>query len=430
MITFYGDTVNPNLDDPNIWNHYLCQHIDRPGTTQNFTGQPQLDSAIFKYFTEPVRVATFNEYAPGKNVVIVGLHGGWNNVKLPAIHDWFTNNPHRLRAWQDPGCQIVIDYCEEGFTTEVFGDIWAWIEQYNLQDRVLYVSSSCNVEELYKEWCQLNRLHCNMRCAWYGFFTNWITREKRLNNRKDLPLANYTPGNLRYMNLNRRPWPHRILLLTLLQRAGLIDKGAVSMPRNFNEREVQWQPEDFDIPYQWIKLRESYNGYLDGLQGDFERMYNRLPLIADKDNFSVNYALELNEEYYAQFPVNLVTETLFFTASTFTSEKIWKPMLLGQIFIPMAGPLYLESLRELGFRTFSPYINEDYDLIFEPLERAYAIIDTLKSITKLPEDQFQQLLNNCQPAIEHNRRLLLEKDNLDRLISHRVASAIESSWDY
>lgn len=430
MITFYGDTVNPNLNDPNIWNHYLCQHIDRPGPTQNFTGQPQLDSAIFKYFKEPVKISTFNEYTPGKNVVIIGLHGGWNSVKLPAIHDWFTNNPHRLRAWQDPNCQIVLDYCEEGFTTEVFADVWQWVEEYNLQDRVLYISSSCNVDTLYREWCMLERNRPNMRCAWYGFFTNWITREKRLHNRTDLPVASYKIGNRRYMNLNRRPWTHRIFLLTLLEHYKLIPHGAVSMPRHFDEAEVYWNPEDFDIPLRWEVLRESYNGHLDYLQPAFERMYSQLPLVADKHDFSVNYALELNEAYYAEFPINVVTETLFFSAATFTSEKIWKPMLLGQIFIVIAAPLYLESLRALGFQTFAPYINEEYDTIFDPVERAVAIAETVKSLTELPEDQFVQLLERCRPIIEHNRQLLLERDYLDRLISRPVARAIESSWDF
>jgi hypothetical protein len=429
MITFYGDTVNPNLNDPDIWNHYLCQHIDRPGITQNFTGQPQLDSAIFKYFKEPVQIRTFNEYSPGKNVVIIGLHGGWNSNKLPLIYHWFTNNPHRLRAWQDSACQIVLDYSEEGFTTEVFEDVWSWIEQYNLQDRVLYVSSSCNVDALYKEWCMLNRIHSNMRCAWYGFFTNWVTREKRLNSRKDLPCAVYTPGSKRYMNLNRRPWPHRILMLVLLQRYNLLQHGAVSMPLHFDEAEVQWQHEDFDTPLQWNRLKESYNGYLDPLQVDFERMYAQLPLIADKKDFSVNYALELNEEYYAQFPVNVVSETLFFSAATFTSEKIWKPMLLSQIFIVVAAPLYLESLRNLGFRTFAPYINEDYDLMMDPLERAFAIANTLKELSRLSDSDFATLLEKCRPAIEHNRRLILEKDHLNQLISTQVAESIESSWD-
>jgi hypothetical protein len=429
MITFYGDTVNPNLNDPNIWNHYLCQHIDRPGPNQNFTGQPQLDSAIFKYFKEPVKIATFNEYSPGKNVVIIGLHGGWNQLKLPMIHDWFTNNPHRLRAWQDPACQIVLDYCEEGFTTEVFEDVWEWIEQYNLQDRVLYVSSSCNVDALYKEWCMSRRWRPNMRCAWYGFFTNWITREKRLHNRTDLPTASYKSGDRRYMNLNRRPWTHRILLLTLLQHYKLIPRGAVSMPRHFDEAEIHWNPEDFDIPLRWDTLKESYNGYIDHLQPSFDQMYSQLPLVADKHDFSVNYALELNEAYYAQFPINVVTETLFFSAATFTSEKIWKPMLLGQIFMPMAAPLYLASLRELGFKTFAPYVDEDYDLIFDPIERATALVESLSKLINLPEPEFQRVLELCRPVLEHNRRLLLEKDHLNQLISTRVAESIESSWD-
>jgi hypothetical protein len=104
-------------------------------------------------------------------------------------------------------------------------------------------------------------------------------------------------------------------------------------------------------------------------------------------------------------------------------------MLLGQIFMPMAAPLYLASLRELGFKTFAPYVDEDYDLIFDPIERATALVESLSKLINLPEPEFQRVLELCRPVLEHNRRLLLEKDHLNQLISTRVAESIESSWD-
>lgn len=430
MITFYGDWVADNLSADNIWNHYLFQNINSSDAeNQQFTGHPQLDSAIFKYFKSPIELETFDNYRAGvKNVVAVGLHGGWHKNKLKFIKEWFYAHPGRLKAWKDPNCQIILDYCEEGFTTEVFPDLWAWIEDNNLVDRILYVSSSHNVKELYNEWCMLHSIGINMQATWYGFFTNWVTRDRKINQSSDLPMATWEPGTKRYMSLNRRPWPHRILLTTLLERSKIIDAGAVSMPKNFSEPEVHWNPEDFDIQHQWMLLKNRFNGLIDGLDPSFDRLYQRLPLIADTDNFGINYALNLNEEFYTKFPINIVSETLFFSAATFFSEKIWKPMLLGQLFLVMASPFYLQGLRELGFRTFSPWINEEYDLILDPIERSLELVKTLKGLIQLSDLEFQQLLENCKPILEHNKRILTDPDKINRLISSRVSNAIEQYW--
>lgn len=427
MITWYADIVTANFDDPNLWNRFLEQHIDS-GPAQHFTTHPQLDSSIFKLCNQPYEFKPFTEYTNGNNLVIIGLHGGWTVDKLKFIKQWFNSNPGRLAAWKDPNCRIVLDYSEEGFTVEVFADIWTWIDENNLNDRVLYISSSCNVEDLYNKWCQQNRLHANMESVWYGFFATWLLRDRTMCGiDSKLPIAKYTGGQ-RYMCLNRRPHPHRILLLVLLERFKLIKMGAVSMPRHFDEAEIAWDNEIWDITYQWDMLKDRFNGYIDALEDNFQTLYDQLPLVADTENFAFNYALNINSDYYKNYPVNVISETLFFSEATFASEKIWKPILMGQIFIPMAAQYYLQNLRALGFKTFSPYIDEEYDLMTDPVERAFGVVRSLKKILSLSETEFEALLENCKPILEHNRLLLEDSSKMEKLISKQVIAKIESDW--
>ena len=427
MITWYADKIPTHEYDGPIWNRFLEQHIESEDY-QHFTTHPQIDSCVFKFAKQTHQIKTFDEYSPGKNIVIIGLHGGWTPKKLKYIKNWFTSDPNRLKAWQDESCQIIIDYSEEGFTTEVFEDIWSWIENNNLVDRILYISSSCNVSELYKEWCQESCVHPNMNTVWYGFFATWILRDRIMClNEEPLPIAQYAGGK-RYMCLNRRPHPHRILLLTLLERYKLIEHGAVSMPRNFNEVEIVWEDEAWDIPYQWTCLKDRFLGHIDALENNFQSMYAKLPIVADTDNFAFNYALNINGDFYKDYPINVISETLFFSAATFASEKVWKPMLLGQIFIVMAAPLFLRSLRQLGFKTFHPYVDEEYDLMMNPVERAIGVAKTIRKITQLSEDEFLQLLENCKPAIEHNRALLHDQEKMEHLVSKQAIHKIESYW--
>ena len=428
MITIYGDEIADDPTDPHTNNRYLTVNIENPDDeNQHFTGHPQLDYSVFKYINEGVEFKTIDNYIPGKNVVIIGLHGGWNIDKLTQITKWFTKDSAHLKPWFDRDCLIVLDYSEEGFTTEVFGDVWTWIEQYNLQDRVLYVSSSSNVATLYREWCYLTRHYANMRTAWYGFFPNWLLKDHGAHTVVSQS-AEWTTRTPRWMSLTRRPYQHRILLTTLLEHYRILDSGGVSMPRDFSEREVQWKPEDFDIPLQWSMLKDRVNGSFDSLDPAFDRMYAKLPLVADTDDFGTNYALNLNDDFYRDYPINLVSETLFFSAATFQSEKIWKPMLMEQIFIVMAAPYYLASLRDMGFKTFAPWINEDYDLMLDPVERALAVVTTLKDILALDDEEFAQLLDHCRPILDHNRAVLTDKGRLEQVINTGVAQAIETTW--
>lgn len=432
-IIWYGDYIAPDFGDENLWNRYLEQHIDNyVDDVQHFTGQPQVDSASFRYFSHKLEFKTFDEYLPGyQGLIIIGLHGGWSLLKLQLIKSWFLSDANRTLAWNDSQCQIVLDYSEEGFTTEVFPELWTWIEDNNLQERILYVSSSCNVSSLYSVWCMKHRINANMRATWYGFFTNWIIRDREMCRiRHELPNAEWQPGSKRFMCLNRRPHPHRILLTALLERFNLIEHGAVSMPLDFYEPEVTWQDDDFDTKHQWHHLKERFNGSLDSLEPDFQRMYAKLPLVADTDNFGINYALNLNSDFYKDYPINVISETLFFSEATFASEKIWKPMLLGQIFIVMAAPFYLQSIRKLGFKTFSPWINEEYDLIDDPVDRAVELVKTIKSITKLSDSEFGVLLEKCRPVLEHNKQILLDFSAINKLVSKQVVEAIEEHWDF
>lgn len=433
MIKIYGDKINVDLlNDEHLWNRYLEQKIQEDSAgPEHFTIHPQINSAAFKFFNEPVEFCTFDQYVPGqKGIVIIGLHGGWSVEKLNLIKKWFLQTNGKRAAWQDPMCQIIIDYSEEGFTTEVFLDLWTWIKENQLTNRVLYVTGSCNSDEVYMRWCQKERVVGNMETAWYGFFINWVLRNHWANNKTiDYPSAHWQNGQKRFMCLNRRPWPHRILMNSLLEHFGILEAGAVSMPLQFEEPDIVWKGHEFQFERNWKSVKEAANGYFDFLDPAYQRLINKLPLSVDVENFSVNRALDLNGSMYENYPVNLITETLFFSESAFASEKIWKPMVMGQIFIVMAAPGYLAKLKELGFKTFHPYINEEYDFMHDPVERSIAIAQNIKRIVNMPSDQFNKLLNDCKPITDYNKKLVTNMDLVDKIASKPLVSKILDYWN-
>lgn len=90
-----------------------------------------------------------------------------------------------------------------------------------------------------------------------------------------------------------------------------------------------------------------------------------------------------------------------FSPSSIT-EKAYKPIACKTPFLAFATPYWLEDLRNLGFKTFAPYINEDYDKETDSLKRLNMIVDEIERICALDEDKYAELVNNCKLIAEEN----------------------------
>lgn len=99
-----------------------------------------------------------------------------------------------------------------------------------------------------------------------------------------------------------------------------------------------------------------------------------------------------------------------FAPSSIT-EKAYKPIACKRPFIAFSTPYWLEDLRNLGFKTFHPFINEDYDLVENNLDRLNMIVNEIERISKLNSIEFNQLNESCQSIVDYNYNILLEKKN-------------------
>ena len=112
--------------------------------------------------------------------------------------------------------------------------------------------------------------------------------------------------------------------------------------------------------------------------------------------------------------ISLVTETEGGKKATdennfFVSEKITKPILVGHPFLVYGGQYYLKNLRELGFETFDPWLDESYDLIKDPILRICAMVKSLNNFAQLTESEKLSKMVGMQPAVDHNRRWVQDR---------------------
>lgn len=129
---------------------------------------------------------------------------------------------------------------------------------------------------------------------------------------------------------------------------------------------------------------------------DFEKFF--MPTAAGPES-SADYCLA----DYQQCAVEVVLETLFDDQRIQLTEKILRPIALGHPFILMSTAGSLKYLREYGFETFSPFINESYDNIVDPALRLQAVVAEIKRISNLSQDQKRTLWENLFAIAMKNR---------------------------
>ena len=114
-----------------------------------------------------------------------------------------------------------------------------------------------------------------------------------------------------------------------------------------------------------------------------------------------SYELDLFDES-DQSLVYLVTETVFDGQRLHLTEKTFKPIALGMPFILVAPPHSLQYLRSYGFKSFSNYWDESYDLESDPFIRLEKIAKVLGDLDRLSSVQKNDLWQEVQPIVNHN----------------------------
>lgn len=216
-----------------------------------------------------------------------------------------------------------------------------------------------------------------------------------------------------FLNFNRRWRLHRPAMVALLVAHNLIDKGYVSLAAVTDDN-LNWNTV-FDVILN--KLNHEKELY-DSLISRKNDIVNLLNLYLDTTNLSVNrprlieddIPFEVTKQLYENTYFSLVSETFFFdNDAVFFTEKTFKPIAFKHPFILISSPLQLDSLRELGYKTFHPFINESYDTELDDTKRLKLILKEVERLVNLTQNELFEFIDNVVPIVEHNYKVLLSK---------------------
>jgi hypothetical protein len=78
-------------------------------------------------------------------------------------------------------------------------------------------------------------------------------------------------------------------------------------------------------------------------------------------------------------------------------------------FILVSRPHTLSMMRNIGYKTFHPLINEDYDSEEDDCKRMLMIVNEIDRLCKLSDDELRVFLTEAKQITEYNYNVLFSK---------------------
>jgi hypothetical protein len=346
-------------------------------------------------------------------------------------------NEKYLRDLQRGIAFLMLDQSHEGYHTDW---LWSWFHSscstYNIPaSRIIYVTGNLNSEEEYKKWADSHRLLDRLCVIPYAHFEYVIGQTACAYNFFDIiPMRReltYLPDFIDHVdyklkNLNdiktcnilqKRPRNHRVWLFKSLFDNNLLKDNIVSM-NYFNKNHV-------------YKLSSTSKDILDK---ELDELMSLLPMLPpenpdrgeESDFISSDcgqYLTYFNEKTILDSWCTVVSEALYDNSTCFISEKTFKTIACTHPFIIYGNKGSLSRLRDMGYKTFHPLIDESYDNL-ECQERLDKIVLEIKKLNSMnPEDKLTWF-RNTENILEHNRETLYSNTlgkilpAVDNLVNH------------
>lgn len=222
----------------------------------------------------------------------------------------------------------------------------------------------------------------------------------------------------KYLFLNKRLRPHRLILLSLMAYDGLLDNGMVS----FN---MEYHNTDYFIDYinnnnylnvdKYFDITQYHNKTFDEITKTKILDGYRILLKLKKRTLDIDDIESIEERsfeiddksLYINSYFSIVGETEFFNDyKRYSTEKILKPIQQLHPFIVLGRPYLLSDLHSYGFKTFHDFWDESYDIEECNNIRMIKIYKIIYELNNKSDSEWQYIYKNITPILIHNRDLL------------------------
>ena len=275
----------------------------------------------------------------------------------------------------------------------------------NIKQEQIYVIlpdelHTCRLEEMLAEF--------GMNYINFDFYNHWLYSISLSEINSKPSYCTERTKILKFSLLSRKYTDDRLLLFIELVNEGLINKCLYTFhnifPYGTNEEVMNSAK---SLAYMESIIPVDYNDNIELIK----KWLRGIPYSIETDELPLNIGKDALNLLIKESDVHIVVETFYDrnAGQSWITEKTYKAMACKKPLIFYTTPFALKDLRKLGFKTYSPYINESYDLITDSVLRRKAIVAEVKRISSFNNEEATQFINQCNIISEYNATILFKK---------------------
>ena len=334
---------------------------------------------------------------------------GTDGNKIEGDYFWKFISKKALAEIRDGRGIVLIDYSMEPFISLDYHKLLhTCLKESGINPESIYIAvNSFNAKQLYENWFSvedrryriINTPFCLEHSSYYYSQSLDRNENKVVTLDKFLSTRDVVRDNYFLMKI-KAPKEHRLKTLILLTDDNLIDRGdwSFSGQQSFSKTdEYKNAVRNLDLKNK-VQVEELLDRGQHNLKSEENLLFNGINAWTDE-----NYVPHLNSYF------DICFESFFYIESEAISltEKIFKPIINFQPFIYVATKGSLQVLRDLGFKTFEPFIDESYDQELDNDKRLFMAYEQIKKLCRMSKQEIHEWYWGMQDILVDNRQHLL-----------------------
>jgi hypothetical protein len=130
---------------------------------------------------------------------------------------------------------------------------------------------------------------------------------------------------------------------------------------------------------------------------------------------SSNASADYDTDDFCQTKISVILETVFDNTKIHLTEKICRALACGHPFLLAAGPGSLQYLKNYGFKTFEPWLDESYNRELDSVRRLEKIVWSMKQFASQSAEHKHQVYTKLREIADYNQQRFFSTDFAQQL---------------
>lgn len=388
------------------------------------SNHPYLLDGWWLQIADKINVSRFKK--PNSHVMIHPLND--KKKKFQSILSFPIDDVvHTLKTYVNKDQHIIISCWHESFHSEVLkftNEIFSRLLETKKfsREQLIIITGALPVKENYDQYvrlCQINDwpiFPIIFHSGYENKLFNFIAKKREYSGHEKFDFKNFFPKEKKeklFLILNGRVRSHRTYFLLHLARLNLVSKCLYSYLTE--KEEILGNIERVSLDETYIEKILPALAYIDNIEAP--KLLTLQTTDIQKDAFMIkDEDLKLFDDTY----LSIIPETTFYKYEDlkqknihmghldglFLTEKTFRAIACKHPFIILGRPGLLKALREFGYKTFSPWIDESYDEIENDYDRLDKIINMVDDLASKDNYFWNEFYQGTKDIVEHNYDVL------------------------